>query len=286
MATINSSMPLVPPTTPPLNVGAVAAAAPVALVAAEAGMVALPATLPAAQSPAPATPPAAPDATDGAAMRPDQLVMARQLAWPSLGGEALAANWRTMVRTYGAQLEMREQLARTGQLPAELLVAGQDPQLLRRQDLANTPPDAWRFIVHPDGPAGQRLNVITGEPDQPPGRRRRARAALRLDLELADGVRVTVQVEPLAEGLVVELCAPDAATLRDLRALQPELAIAIARSGLRVLHWRFSDQLPSGRVHAQLPSAEASAMLTLPVFRALAELALLLPARGGKPLLA
>ena len=49
-------------------------------------------------------------------------------------------------------------------------------------------------------------------------------------------------------------------------------------SGLRVLGWAWRDSLPEGRVHARLPSTEAAAALSLPVFRAMAELALLLPA--------
>jgi hypothetical protein len=276
MATFSLTVPVAPPVSPRLDVAPVLPAAPVAVIAAEAEMLQLPLSEPLA----PASTPAPAGGQDGAAMRPDQVIMARQLAWPNPGGEALAASWRTLVRSYGDKLDRREQQARAGQLPAELLLAGQDPRQLRRQDLADTPPDAWRFTVHAGGPQEQRLNVISGEPDQPPGRRRRARAALRLELEMADGVRVTVQVEPLPEGLVMELCAPDAQALQRLRTLQPELEIAIARSGLRVLRWRYRDSLPFGKAHAQLPSTEAASMLTLPVFRALAELALLLPARS------
>ena len=95
---------------------------------------------------------------------------------------------------------------------------------------------------------------------------------------LADGTIVTVQAEPLADGVMLELCTPDPATLLHLRALQPQLETAVRRSGLRVLGWAWRDSLPEGRVHARLPSTEAAAALSLPVFRAMAELALLLPA--------
>jgi hypothetical protein len=44
-----------------------------------------------------------------------------------------------------------------------------------------------------------------------------------------------------------------------------------------VLGWTWRDSLPQGRVHARLPSTEAAAALSLPVFRAMAELALTLP---------
>jgi hypothetical protein len=278
MASITLGVPLTPPIAPQLNVDPVAAAAPVAsLLAAEAELLALPASQPLGAAPS-MTAEAAPD---GAAMRPDQVFMARQLAWPLPDGQALAASWRALVRTYGAQLAAREQQARSGQLPGTLLMAAQDPRLLRQQELPpGIPGEAWRFTVHASGAQAQHLRVITGEADQPPGRRRRARAALRLELELADGVCVTVQVEPLPEGLVVELCAPDASELARLQALQPELDAAIARAGLRVLRWRFRDSLPAGNVHARVPSGDAAGMLTLPVFRALAELALQLPLRG------
>jgi hypothetical protein len=276
MASISLSAPLPPPATPSLNVGPIAAAAPAAQVAAEAAGLPLPLAAP--ELPAPAAPPAADGAADGAAMRPDQVFMARQMAWPLADGAALATSWRALVRSYGAALAAREQQSRSGQLPAALLLlAGQDGRPPRQPELANAPPDAWRFTIHPSGPRAHQLRVITEEADQPPGRRRRPRAALRLELELEDGVRVTLQVEPLPEGLIVELCAPGAGQLERLRALQPELEAAIARSGLAVLRWRFRDSLPGGAVHARVPSAQAPGMFTLPVFRALAELALALP---------
>ena len=55
------------------------------------------------------------------------------------------------------------------------------------------------------------------------------------------------------------------------------LAQQATRAGLKVLGWRYRDTLPAGRAHARLPSIEAAAMLGLPVFRAMAELALTLP---------
>ena len=267
-----------PGTLPPAAVDAIAAAVPVALLQAE--MEALPLPLPSAQ-PAPALP--AGDALpDAAAMRPDQVVMARQLTWPSPDGGALAASWRGMVRSYGTQLVTREiQAARqqSGQtLPGALLQSGLDARTLRQADLACLPPDAWRFTVHAGGPQAQHLRVIGEEEQSQKPQRRRRRAGLRLELVLADGTVVTVQAEPLADGVMLELCTPDPATLLHLRALQPQLEDAVRRSGLRVLGWTWRDSLPEGRVHARLPSTEAAAALSLPVFRAMAELALLLPA--------
>ena len=270
-----------PGALPAAPVGAVAAAVPVALLQAE--LEALPLPLPAAQ-PAPALPTgdALPDA---AAMRPDQVVMARQLTWPSPDGGALAASWRGMVRSYGTQLVARavqaSQQQRGQSLPAALLQSGLDARVLRQADLATLPPDAWRFTVHAGGPQAQHLRVIGEEEQAQKPQRRRRRAALRLELVLADGTVVTVQAEPVADGVMLELCTLDPGTLLHLRALQPQLEDAVRRSGLRVLGWTWRDTLPEGRVHARLPSTEAAAALSLPVFRAMAELALLLPAEAG-----
>jgi hypothetical protein len=132
--------------------------------------------------------------------------------------------------------------------------------------------------VHAGSPKDQHLRVV--EQDQPSQqqRRRRPRAALRLELVLNDGTVVTVQAEPLADGVRLELCAPDERSLARLRALQPELEAAVNRAGLRVLGWKYRDSLPLGPAHIRLPSADAAAALSLPVFRAMAELALVLPA--------
>lgn len=279
MSSISLGVPLPPPAAVPLNpaVAPVAPALPAALLAAEAEALALPQS----QAPAAAPAPAADAAPDGAAMRPDQVFMARQMVWPAPDGAALASSWRAMVRTYGSQLAAREQQSRSGQLPAALLLAAQDGRPLRDAGLgAATPADAWRFTVHAEGAQAHRLAVITGEPDQPPGRRRRARAALLLELELADGTRVTVQAEPLPGGVGIEVCAQGARAMERIAALQPALEDAVARAGLRVLRWRFRDSLPGAPAHAQLAASEAAMALSLPVFRALAELALLLPAAG------
>jgi hypothetical protein len=275
------SFPALPlPIVPSLQVGAVAAAMPVALLREQAEALPMPQAQSAPALPAPA------DAPDGAAMRPDQVVMARQLVWPSQDGGTLATSWRSMVRSYGTQFAAREQQARIGQLPAALLLSsqlsGQDPRVLRQADQGTIPADAWRFTVHAGGARDQHLRVVQGEPDESRNRRRRGRAALRLELVLADGSVVTVQAEPIADGVQVELCARDQATLARLQELQPQLETAIRRAGLRVLAWRYRDTLPEGRVHARLPSAEAASALSLQVFRAMAELALLLPAgRAG-----
>ena len=274
MASIPSIVPLLPPATPPLNVGAVAAAAPVALAPFDAGEV----PLPSSQLLPQANPAATPDpGAEGAAMRPDQVFLARQMSYPAADGQSLAASWRSMVRTYGDQLADRALRAHAGQLPPAVLAASQDGRVLRQPESILPPPDAWRFTVHAGGTRDQHLGVIQDEPDGPSGRRRHARAALRLELELEDGTKVVLQVEPIPGGLALELCAPDAASLTRLKALQPVLEEAVQRAGLKVLRWRYRDRLPLASAHARLYAAEVEQVLTLPVFRAVAELALALP---------
>jgi hypothetical protein len=263
------------PAGPPLPVGPVAAVAPAALLA---DMDSLPLPLPVSQ-PAQEQPAQGADGMPGgAAMRPDQLVMARQLSWPSRDGGTLASSWRSMVRSYGAQIVSRDLQARPGQVPTAMLLAGQDPRIPRQADPSGSPFDAWRFTVHAGSAQDQHLRVVQQDQEsQPQQRRRRTRAALRLELVLLDGTVVTVQAEPVADGVLLELCAPDGASLARLRALQPELETAVARAGLRVLGWKYRDSLPLGPAHIRLPSADAASALSLPVFRAMAELALVLP---------
>ncbi|MCS0582420.1 hypothetical protein NX784_12535 [Massilia pinisoli] len=265
--------PVVPAAAPSQIGPALAAAGSAALLQAEIESVPLPAA-----QPAPAQPSAAEAGQDGAAMRPDQVAMARQMTWPNADGGALASAWRGMVRNYGTQQAIREQQMREGQLPTALLQAGQDARAARLAQLQSPPPDAWRFTVHAGSPRAQHLRVVQGEAEQQQNRRRRTRAALRLELVLADGTVVTVQATPVADGIKMEVCAADLPVLERLRELQPQLEAAVRRAGLRVLAWAWRDDLPAGPVHARLPSTEAATALSLPVFRAMAELALLLPA--------
>jgi hypothetical protein len=107
--------------------------------------------------------------------------------------------------------------------------------------------------VHANSAQDQHLRVVQQNQESQQQKRRRARAALRLELVLLDGTVVTVQAEPVADGLRLELCAPDERSLARLRALQPELETAVARAGLRVLEWKYRDSLPMGPAHIRLP---------------------------------
>lgn len=294
MASLPLSLPLPLPPAPKLAVGAVTALAPAAGTAAPVGQAAFVAAELAELALPSAAPGAAPSAAagaadlDGHAMRPDQVLMARQLSFQRGDAASLGANWRSMVRNYGRQLMVREQQALAGQLPAAALAAQQlgsvqpQPQLqsLLRHAI---PDDAWRFTVHANGAQAQHLSVVAEERDAPPGRRRRGRAALRLDIDMPDGTRVTVQVEPVPGGVSLALHAPDARTLGHLRELQPTLEAAVQHAGLQVVRWTFSDRLPAAPAHAALAAHQAESILTPAVFRAVAELALMLPAAPETP---
>ncbi|WP_137175173.1 hypothetical protein [Massilia sp. HP4] len=266
------------PTAPALQVGAVAAVAPAALLGGREGP-SLPFSQPLPGAAAAGGQAAPEGGAEGAAMRPDQAVLARQLAYLPQDAAALARSWRAQVRSHGSQLTSRALAASAGQLSPALLAAAQQGQVARAPEQQLAHPDAWRFTVHAGGQAAQHLMVLAEEADKPPGRRRRPRAALRLELELADGSAVVIQVEPLPQGVAIELCAPDARALTRLRWLQPELEEVLARAGVKVVRWQLRDHLPPGRTHAMIANAEAAAQaLTPAVFRTVAELALLLPA--------
>lgn len=273
MSSIPSIVPLLPPTATPLSVGAVAAAAPVALAPFDGGEP----PLPTSQLLAPAPGAQGEPGPEGLAMRPDQVFLARQMHFQAADGRTLATSWQAMVRQYGKQMTDRELRNQAGQLPPAVLAANQEGRVLRQADHSLLLQDAWRFTVHAGGAKDQHLGVLQEQPDGASGRRKRSRAALRLELELADGTAVVLQVEAIPGGLALELCAPDAAALARLRKLQPELEDAIARAGLQVQRWRYRDSLPLAPVHARMASSDVVQVLTLPVFRAVAELALVLP---------
>lgn len=277
MNPLSLSAPLLPPVTPPLMTNAIAAIAPVAFAAAEAQL-----PLPQSQplvNPQPAA--NAAEQQDGAAMRPDQVFMTRQMIFAQADGRTLAGNWRSMVGNYGATLIERELRARGGALPPTLMLVGQDGRVPQRVLEHQLPADAWRFTVHAGSAQAQHLQVLRKAADGGAGRRRRPRAALRLELALADGTQVAVQVEPAPGGVAIEMAAPDAAVLARLQALRPALDAAVKRAGLAVVRWSFRTGVaPAGTAHATLAAQDAAEVLTLPVFRAVAELALMLPAQG------
>jgi hypothetical protein len=218
----------------------------------------------------------------GAAMRADQVFMARQLTFPRADAASLASAWRAMVGNYGTALAQSELRARKGTLPEAAVAAGQEGRSARPgEPLALA--EVWRFTVYAGNAQAQQLMVLGQAADQPPGRRRRARVALRLDLRLADGSHAEVQIEPHPAGVVVEIAAPGAVALARLRALQSVLDQALLRAGVQVQRWTFSSSLaPTAGGQCVLGAAQLTEGLTAPVFRAAAELAVLLPAQTAQ----
>jgi hypothetical protein len=228
-------------------------------------------------TPLPASHPAA-ALNEAAAMRPDQVFMARQLAWPGFTGATLAAAWRGMLSAHGAQLAALQQQSQGQHVPGALLMAGQYPSAAAtQQPLAPLQwhPDAWRFVL-PDNAGRQlTLRLLSGGPDQPPGRRRRGKAALRVELTLADGSRAMVQLEPVADGVMLELAAAQPHAVEQLRSALPALREAIKLAGLTLVRASIGQSLGPGRPLQDYPALPASA-LPPALFRAMAEVALLL----------
>lgn len=270
------SLPTLPaPGEPRLQPGPVTAVAPMTLLAEHRDSPSLPFSTPLVSAPATAQESGA----DGAAMRPDQAVLARQLAYPAQDAATLARHWRAQVRSHGSQMTGLAIAAGAGQISPAQLAAAQQGLVTRASEQLLPHPDAWRFTVHAGSHQAQHLEVLARDADQPPGRRRRLRALLRLVLELASGRMVVAEVEPLPDGVAIVLCAADMSGMMQLRQLQPELERVLAWAGIKVVRWKFHDRLPSGGSYAMLSNADAAVQaLTPEVFRTVTELALCLPA--------
>lgn len=216
---------------------------------------------------------------DSSAMQVNQLFFTRQLVWQPPDAAQLAASWRVMVKTYGEQYAALQEQARGQHVPGNLFMAEQQPALLRE---GPRPPltvdsEAWRFAVY--GWGGQRLllRVLasdTDEEESPP--RRRGKVALRVELIIIGIGRVVIQMEPSGDGVLLELAADEDHALRHLRLALPEIADAVRRAGLRIVRCRLNRQLHAQRVHGNYPMQAGAAALSLPLFRAMAEVALLL----------
>ncbi|WP_180977491.1 hypothetical protein [Janthinobacterium sp. ROICE36] len=215
---------------------------------------------------------------DSSAMQVNQLFFTRQLVWQPPDAAQLAASWRVMVKTYGEQYAALQEQARGQHVPGNLFMAEQQAALLRE---GARPPltvdsEAWRFAVY--GWGGQRLllRVLASDEDEEATPRRRGKVALRVELLIAGIGRVVIQMEPAGDGVLLELAADEEAALRHLRLALPEIAGAVRRAGLRVLRCRLNRQLHAQRVHGNYPMQAGAASLSLPLFRAMAEVALLL----------
>ena len=215
---------------------------------------------------------------DSSAMQVNQLFFTRQLVWQPPDAAQLAASWRVMVRTYGEQYAALQEQARGQHVPGSLFMAEQQPALLRE---GARPPltvdsEAWHFAVY--GWGGQRLllRVLASDEDEEATPRRRGKVALRVELIIIGIGRVVIQMEPSGDGVLLELAADEEAAQRHLRLTLPEIADAVRRAGLRLVRCRLNRQLHAQRVHGNYPMQAGAAALSLPLFRAMAEVVLLL----------
>ncbi|WP_215409576.1 hypothetical protein [Janthinobacterium sp. JC611] len=215
---------------------------------------------------------------DSSAMQVNQLFFTRQLVWQPPDAAQLAASWRVMVKTYGEQYAALQEQARGQHVPGSLFMAEQQPALLRE---GARPPltvdsEAWRFAVY--GWGGQRLllRVLASDEEDEATPRRRGKVALRVELIIIGIGRVVIQMEPAGDGVLLELAADEEAASRHVRLALPEIAGAVRRAGLRVVRCRLNRQLHAQRVHGNYPMQAGAASLSLALFRAMAEVALLL----------
>ncbi|WP_426072937.1 hypothetical protein [Janthinobacterium sp. DSP2-3-3] len=215
---------------------------------------------------------------DSSAMQVNQLFFTRQLVWQPPDAAQLAASWRVMVKTYGEHYAALQEQARGQHVPGNLFMAEQQPALLREgaRPPLSVDSEAWRFAVY--GWGGQRLllRVLASDEDEDAPHRRRGKVALRVELLIAGIGRVVIQMEPAGDGVLLELAADEDIALRHLRLALPEIADAVRRAGLRVVRCRLNRQLHAQRVHGNYPMQAGAASLSLPLFRAMAEVALLL----------
>ncbi|QBE65660.1 hypothetical protein [Pseudoduganella lutea] len=223
---------------------------------------------------------------DAVSMQPNQLFMSRQMVWHAQDPSALAASWMAMIRTYGEQRAALAAQSRGRHVPASLFQSDAAPQVLREGRLPQqliSELDAWRFAVYAWGGEKLVLRVVTRNPDEDDGpSHQHARVALRLEIHLPDLGKVVLQMEPAEGGFVLEIGAAQAGAMQYIRALLPEIGAIAARCSVRILRVRLMRQLPAPGL-AQ-PDRMGVALLTAPVFKTMADVAVLLsqPSPAGE----
>jgi hypothetical protein len=222
-----------------------------------------------------------PDAADPAAMRPNQVFLSRQLVWQPPDTAMMAASWQVMVRTYGEQRAAWLEQATGQHMPSSLFMADQTPAGMREGRPGMplvTEMEPWRFSVFAWGAERLVLKVIVKDDDEyERNRRRRTRVALRLELMLPGIGRVVIQMEPASgNGVVLEVGAAQTSAMQHMREMLPQVAATASRSGLTILRCRLRRELPPANGDHAYPSRLHTAALTQAIFKAMAELAVLL----------
>lgn len=205
------------------------------------------------------------------AMRPDQLVMARQLHFAPPDAAATGTAWRLMARLFGDQQAGRREQDRGQHLPGSRFMAEPAPAVLR--EVANPETALWCFPVYAWGRQRMLLTVLDKAPKQA-ARERRGPAALRLDLFVPGLGHVAVQMEVFGDAVLLELATGEEEAIACLRALLPQLSAAIAGAGLTVGRCRLGPRL--GGAGGEAPSQAQFAALPLALFKAMAAVAIVL----------
>jgi len=215
---------------------------------------------------------------EAAAMRPNQVFLSRQLVWQPPDTSIMAASWQVMVRTYGEQRAAWLEQASGQHLPASLFMADHAPRDGRPGMPLVTEMEPWRFAVFAWGAERLVLKVVVKDDEEyDRNRRRRSRVALRLELMLPGVGRVVIQMEPASgNGVVMEIGAVQTSAMQHMRDILPQLAAVINRAGLTILRCRLRRELPSSAGEHSHPSRLHTAALTQALFKAMAEVAVLL----------
>jgi hypothetical protein len=222
----------------------------------------------------------APSASDPAAMRPNQLFLSRQLIWQPPDPNMMATSWLVMVRTYAEQRAAWLEQANGQHVPSSLFMTDHTPAAMREGRQA--PPlvtelEPWRFAVYAWGAEKLVLRVIVKSNDyNGEQRRRRPRLALRLELMLPGVGRVVIQMEPAGTGVVLEVGAAQTSAMQHMREMLPQVAATVSRTGLTILRCRLLRELPPANGEQSYPSRLQAASLAPALFKAMAELAVLL----------
>jgi len=220
------------------------------------------------------------DAVLSSAMRPNQL-FARQLTWHPPDAAMMAASWQVMVRTYGQQRAAWLEQAKGQHVPSSLFMADHNPSAVRegRPGLPLvTEMEPWRFSVFAWGAERLVLKVVVRDDDDAPSSpaRKRTRVALRLELMLPGLGRVIIQLEPASStGVLMEVGAAHTSAMQYMRDTLPQLAALVNRYGLTVVRCHLRRVIPPGGAE-QTPTTAHTALLTAPLFKAMAEIAVLL----------
>ncbi|QGZ38419.1 hypothetical protein IP92_05976 [Pseudoduganella flava] len=217
---------------------------------------------------------------DTLSMQPNQLFMSRQLVTHPPDTSVMAASWMAMVRTYAEQRAALMQQTEGRHVPASLFLSDQAPAMLRD---GRVPPqlvselDAWRFAVYAWGAEKLVLRVVALDPDEEDGaapRRRRARAALRLEVHVPDLGKIVLQMEPGDDGVMLEIAAAQEGAMRHIRKLLPRIGAIATGCGVRFARVRLMRELAAPGT--QQPTASQVAFLTPAMFKTMAEVAVLL----------